>query len=43
MASTYLSRTVSSSDSTYTYKRNTVSVWLKRSGLGNACFFEGSV
>ena len=41
MASTFLTRTVSGSDSTYTYKRNTVSVWLKRSGLGNACFFEG--
>jgi len=41
MASTFLTRTVSGSDSTYTYKRNTVSVWLKRSGLGDACFFEG--
>ena len=41
MASTFLTRTVSGSDSTYTFKRNTVSVWLKRSGLGDACFFEG--
>ena len=41
MSNTVLTRTVSGSDSTYTYKRNTVSVWLKRSGLGDACFFEG--
>ena len=41
MSNTVLTRTVSGSDSTYTYKKNTVSVWLKRSQLGAACFFEG--
>ena len=41
MSNTVLTRTVSGSDSTYTYKKNTVSVWLKKSGFGAACFFEG--
>ena len=41
MANTYLQRTASGTDTTYTQKRNTISMWLKRSSLSDACFIEG--
>ena len=41
MANTYLTRTASGTDGTYSQKRNTISMWLKRSSLSDACFIEG--
>lgn len=41
MASTYIQRTASGTDTTYTQKRNTISMWFKRSGLSDACLIEG--
>ena len=40
MATTYLTRTTTAGTPTNS-KKNTLSVWLKRSGLGAATFFNG--
>ena len=41
MANTYLTRTASGTDGTNSQRKNTISMWLKRSSLSDACFIEG--
>jgi len=41
MANTYLQRTASGTDGTNSQRKNTISMWLKRSSLSDACFIEG--
>ena len=41
MANTYLTRTASGTDGSNSQRKNTVSMWLKRASLSDACFIEG--
>jgi hypothetical protein len=41
MASTYLTRTASGTDGSNSQRKNTVSMWLKRASISDACFIEG--
>ena len=41
MATTYLTRTASGTDGSNSQRKNTISMWLKRSSLSDACFIEG--
>ena len=41
MANTYLTRTASGTDGSNSQRKNTVSMWLKRTSLSDACFIEG--